>query len=414
MIPELDLTSEARLLKETARDFTDNVIIPRAQEAWESGEFPYDTMYQLRDLGFMSIMAPEEHGGVGADTVTYMAALEEFGRGDMTIALTLQVHVLVTDIYEEFGTPEQKAEWLPKMASGEILGAIAMTEPGAGSDLRSCKTTAKLENGQWVINGSKTFITNAGTEFSDGCLVLAKTGPNEFSMFIVPKDTPGFIKGQKLRKLGWRHMDTRELFFEDCRIPEENMIGGRGKGLRVALTGMDLGRIAFGTCSTGLAQACLDNALSYAKERVQFGQPIAAFQGIQFKLADMATKIATARAISFQAARMRDAGIKNDVAASMAKLYASRVCVEAADEAFQIFGGYGFTFDYPIARLYADAKVMEIGEGSNEVQRLYIARALGCPDGAKAQTAANGNGAAKQPPVEPAVPNREPATVPGV
>jgi butyryl-CoA dehydrogenase len=411
MIAELDLTPEARMLKETARDFTDDVIIPRAQEAWESGEFPYETMYQLRDLGFMGIMAPEEHGGAAADTVTYMAALEELGRGDMTIALTLQVHVLVTDIYEEFGTPEQKQQWLPRLSEGQCLGAIAMTEPGAGSDLRSCSTRAELRDGAWVINGSKTFITNAGTEFSDGCLVLAKTGPNEFSMFIVPDDAPGFVKGAKLRKLGWRHMDTRELFFEDCTIPEENLIGGRGRGLRVALTGMDLGRIAFGTCSTGLAQACFDNALAYAKERVQFGQPIAAFQGIQFKLADMATKIATARSISFEAARMRDAGLQSDVAASMAKLYASRVCVEAADEAFQIFGGYGFTFDYPIARLYADAKVMEIGEGSNEIQRLYIARALGCPDGAqRAPAKAKGNGA----PATAEAPAQQAVAVPGV
>ncbi len=381
MIAELDLTSEARMLKETARDFANDVIAPQAQKYWESGEFPYEIMAQLRDLGYMGIMAPEEFGGAGTNTVTYAAALEELARGDITVALTLQVHVLVTDIYEQFGTEAQKQEWMPRLASGEILAAIAMTEPGAGSDLRSCATRAVLDNGEWVINGSKTFITNAGTDISDGCIVLAATAPDEFSMFIVPKDTPGFVRGKKMQKLGWRAMDTRELFFEDCRIPEENMLGERGKGLRVALTGMDLGRIAFGVCSTGIAQACFDHSLAYANERVQFGKPLSSFQAIQFKLADMATKIATARSISFEAARRRDAGLPSDVAASMAKLYGSHACVEAADEAFQIFGGYGFTYDYPIARLYADAKVMEIGEGSNEIQRMYIARAIGCDSG---------------------------------
>jgi butyryl-CoA dehydrogenase len=380
MIPELDLTPEARVLKETARAFTDEVVLPRVQGDWESGAFPYEVFAQLRELGFMGIMAPSAHGGAAVDTVTYAGALEELARGDMTVALTLQVHVLVTEVYEQFATPAQKAQWLPRLAGGEILGCIAMTEPGAGSDLRSVRTRAELRDGRWVLNGSKTFITNAGTEMSDGLVVLARTGPNEFSTFIVPDATPGFVKGPKLRKLGWHHMDTRPLFFDDCAIPEDNLLGERGRGLRHVLTGMDLGRIAFGICSTGLAQACFDNALAYVKSRRQFGQALAGFQATQFKLADMATKIATARAISYEAARRRDAGLPSDVAASMAKLYASRVCVEAADEAFQLFGGYGFMLDYPIARLYADAKMMEIGEGTNEVQRLYIARALGCVD----------------------------------
>jgi short/branched chain acyl-CoA dehydrogenase len=380
MIPELDLTSEGRMLKESARDLTEKVIMPRAQEYWDSGEFPYDILDRFRELGYMGIMAPEEFGGSAVDTATYATVLEEIARGDITAALTLQVHVLVTEIYEQFGSEKQKQEWLPRLASGEILASIAMTEPGAGSDLRSLATKAELRNGEWVLNGSKTFITNAGTKVSDGCVVLARTGPNEFSTFIVPDDAPGFVRGKKLNKLGWRAMDTRELFFEDCRVPEENLLGPRGKGLRVVLTGMDLGRIAFGACSTGLAQACLDHSLAYANERVQFKRPLSSFQAIQFKLADMATKVETARAITSQAARMRDAGMPSEVAASMAKLYASRVCVEAADEAFQIFGGYGFVLEYPIARLYADAKMMEIGEGTNEVQRIFIARSLGCAD----------------------------------
>ena len=377
MIPELDLSQDGQMLRDSARSFADNVVAPVAQENWESGKFPYEVMDKLRELGYMGILAAEEHGGAGVGTVSYAAVLEELARVDITVALTLQVHVLVTEIFEQFGSKEQKAEWLPKLTSGEILASIAMTEPGAGSDLRSATTTAKLDGDEWVINGSKTFITNAGTEISDGCVVLARTG-SSFSTFIVPRETPGFVAGRKLDKLGWRAMDTRELFFEDCRIPRENMIGAEGKGLRVVLTGMDLGRIAFGICSTGLAQGCLDHALNYANERIQFKRPLSSFQAIQFKLADMATKVATARSLSFDAARRRDAGLPSDVAASMAKLYASRVCVEAADEAFQIYGGYGFTLDYPIARFYADAKMMEIGEGTNEIQRIYIARSMGC------------------------------------
>lgn len=377
MIPELDLSQDGQMLRESARSFADNVIAPVAQEHWETGEFPYEVMRQLRDLGYMGIMAGEEWGGTGVDTVSYAAVLEELARVDIAVALTLQVHVLVTEIYEQFGSEEQKQAWMPRLASGEILAAIAMTEPGAGSDLRSATTTARLDGDEWVLNGSKTFITNAGTEISDGCVVLARTG-DTFSTFIVPRDTPGFVTGRKLAKLGWRSMDTRELFFEDCRVPRENMIGPEGKGLRVVLTGMDLGRIAFGICSTGLAQGCLDHALAYANERVQFKRPLSSFQAIQFKLADMATKIATARSLSFDAARRRDAELPSEVAASMAKLYASRVCVEAADEAFQIFGGYGFTYEYPVARFYADAKMMEIGEGTNEIQRIFIARSLGC------------------------------------
>jgi alkylation response protein AidB-like acyl-CoA dehydrogenase len=377
MIPELDLTPDGQMLRESARDFADNVVAPVAQEHWESGAFPYAVMAQLRDLGYMGILAAEEHGGTAVSTITYAAVLEELARVDITVALTLQVHVLVTEIYEHFGTDEQKAYWMPKLTSGEILASIAMTEPGAGSDLRSAKTSARLDGDEWVLNGSKTFITNAGTDMSDGCVVLARTG-DTFSTFIVPRDTPGFSSGQKISKLGWRAMDTRELFFEDCRIPRENMLGLEGKGLRVVLTGMDLGRIAFAASSTGLAQGCLDHALAYANERVQFKRPLSSFQAIQFKLADMATKVSAARALTFEAARRRDAGLAAEVSASKAKLYASRVCVEAADEAFQIFGGYGFTLDYPIARFYADAKMMEIGEGTSEVQRMYIARSLGC------------------------------------
>lgn len=378
MIGEIDLSEEVRVLQKMASSFADNVVAPRASDYWRSGEFPYDLLKQLAQMGYLGIKIAPEYGGGGADTATYIAMLEELGRADVTLALTLQVHVLVAEIYEQFGTPEQKAYWLPRMASGEILGAIAMTEPGAGSDLRSVTTRAVLRDGNWIINGAKTFITNAGTDVSDGMVVLARTGDDEFSAFIVPRATPGLHVGKRLEKLGWHAMDTRELFFEDCTVPEANLLGERGRGLRTVLTGMDLGRIAFGAVSTGLAQACFDHSLAYAQERVQFGSPLMKFQATQFKLADMATKIACARALTYDAARARDAGLAAEVRASMAKLFASRACVEAADEAFQIFGGYGFMLEYPIARLYADAKMMEIGEGTNEIQRIFIARSLGC------------------------------------
>lgn len=381
MIPELDLTPETQILKETVAKFAREVIEPRAQELWDSGDFPLEIMSQMAELGYMGIHAGTESGGGGADTVTYAVFLEELAYADMAIALTLQVHVLVTDLFERFGSEAQKEEWLPRLTSGQILAAVAMTEPNAGSDLSSCQTRAELQNGKWVINGSKIFITNAGTEMSDGLVVLARTGERELSTFIVPRNTPGFVVGQKLRKLGWHSMDTRELFFDNCTVPEENLLGPRGKGLRHVLTGMDLGRIAFAACSTGLAQACLDESLEYAKNRVQFGAPIASFQGIQFKLADMATKIAASRSLTHRAARLRDAEMTVDMASSQAKLYATRACVEVVDDAFQIFGGYGFMLEYPIARRYADAKIMEIGEGTNEIQRIVIARGLGCPSG---------------------------------
>ncbi len=369
------------MLKETAADFANKVIGPRAEEFWGAEAVPYDILSQMAELGWFGIFADPKWGGGGADTVTYATFLEEIARGDMSIALTLQVHVLVTDLFQTFGTDAQKDEWLPRLTSGKILAAIAMTEPNAGSDLSSCRTRAELRKGQWVINGAKTFISNVGTDISDGLVALAATGPNEHSTFIIPRNTPGLVIGRKLKKLGWHGMDTREVFFDDCTVPEENMLGVRGKGLRHVLTGMDLGRTAFGACSTGLAQACLDAALEYSKERVQFGVPIARFQAIQIKLADMATKIAAGRALTHNAARLRDHGQPVEMAAAQAKLFASRICVEVADEAFQVFGGYGFMLEYPIARRVADAKIMEVGEGTNEIQRLFIARELGCPSG---------------------------------
>lgn len=378
----IDLTDEERMIRDTARQFAQDVVAPVADELFESGRFPYEVIAGLAELGFMGILVPEEYGGVEASTTAYISAIEELSKVDVTTALTWQVHVLVTEVYSHFASDEQKAEWLPRMARGEILGGIAMTEPGAGSDLRAIRTTAELVGEEWVLNGAKTFITNAGTDISDGLIVLARTGEDAkgrpaLSTFIVPRDTPGLVIGNRLKKFGWKSMDTRELFFESCRIPAANILGQEGKGLRHTLTGMDLGRIVFATGSLGIAQACLDHSVAYAKERVQFGQPIGSFQAIQFRLADLAARIFCCRQAIYAAAKKRDLGLECEVEASMAKLVSCRLGVEAADTAFHVFGGYGFSLEYPVARLYADAKIMEIGEGTNEMQLMRIAKGLG-------------------------------------
>ena len=378
----IDLTDEERMIRDTARQFAQDVVAPVADELFESGRFPYEIIAGLADLGFMGILVPEEYGGVEASTTAYISAIEEMSKVDVTTALTWQVHVLVTEVYSHFASDEQKAEWLPRMARGEILGGIAMTEPGAGSDLRAIRTTAELVGEEWVLNGAKTFITNAGTDISDGLIVLARTGEDAkgrpaLSTFIVPRGTPGLVIGNRLKKFGWKSMDTRELFFESCRIPAANILGEEGKGLRHTLTGMDLGRIVFATGSLGIAQACLDHSVAYAKERVQFGQPIGSFQAIQFRLADLAARIFCCRQAIYAAAKKRDLGLECEVEASMAKLVSCRLGVEAADTAFHVFGGYGFSLEYPVARLYADAKIMEIGEGTNEMQLMRIAKGLG-------------------------------------
>ena len=383
MIHELDLTEDEQLLLASTREWAQEVVLPRAQEAFETSEVPLDLVKALGELGYTGLIVPEEHGGAGMSTVLYMAVLEELAKADPTTALTLQVHVLVTEIYRRHGTAEQLERWMPKLVSGEILAAVAMTEPEAGSDLRAGRTTAVRDGDTWVINGQKVFITNAGTEMSDGLVVLARTGEDDrgrpsHSTFIVPRDTPGLVMGQRLKKIGWRHMDTREVFLEDVRVPSTHLLGPLGGGLTQVLEGLELGRMAFGSVSVGIAQACLEYSLAYAKERQQFGRPIAKFQAIQMKLAEMATKTEAARALVHDAARRRDRGWPETKAASMAKLFGSRTAVEVSDEAYQIYGGYGTSVEYPIARYYLDAKLMEIGEGTNEIQKLTIARSLGC------------------------------------
>ncbi len=382
MIELNELTEEERMIRDSARQFAAEQVTPLADELFETGRFPYEVIAGLAEIGFMGILIPEAYGGVGASTTAYVAAMEEMAKADVAIALTWQVHVLVSEVYAGFASEAQKEEWLPRMARGEILGGIAMTEPGAGSDLRAIRTTAVRDGDEWVIDGTKTFITNAGTDISDGLIVLARTGEDEkgrplLSTFIVPRETPGLVLGQRLKKFGWKCMDTRELFLEGCRIPAENILGEEGKGLRHTLTGMDLGRIVFATASLGIAQACLEHSVAYAKTRVQFGQPIGKFQAIQFRLADLAARIFCVRHAIYAAAKKRDLGLECEVEASMAKLIACRLGVEAADTAFHVFGGYGFSVEYPIARYYADAKIMEIGEGTTEMQQMRIAKDLG-------------------------------------
>ncbi len=380
---DLELNEEQRMLIKLAQDFAQQEIAPRILELDEKEEFPLGIFQKLGELGFLGIIAPPEYGGGGIDTVTYTLCLEEFAKVDTSIVTAMQAHCLTADIYARYATPEQKEKYLRPLATGKGLVAYALTEPGAGSDPSRMETRAVLQNGYWVINGQKTFITNAGTPMSHNALVMAATGVKpdgrkEISCFIVPNGIPGFNVGRRLKKIGWHTMDTREIFFEDCRIPEENLLGEMGHGLRQALHGMNLGRIAFGAIGTGMAQGCLDLALSYAKQRVQFGQPISKFQAIQFKLADMATKVEAARHLYRYAAYLRDMGQPHIKEAAMAKLFATRIAVEVADEAVQIHGGYGFSRETVVAHHYCDAKVLEIGEGTNEIQRLVIARELGC------------------------------------
>lgn len=382
---DLELSEDQYMLVRLARSFTQQEIAPNLLEMDKREEFPLEIFQKLAELGFFGIIAPPEYGGGGIDVITYTMCLEEFSRVDSSIPTTLQAHCLTTDLYNEYASPEQKEKYLRPLAEGKGIVAFALTEPNAGSDNSRMETRAVKQNGQWVINGQKTFITSAGTPMSHHAVVFASTGTKsdgrkEVSSFIVPNGTPGFEIGQRFKKIGWHTMDTRELFFEDCAVPEEDMLGKQGQGLRQALDSLDLGRIAFGAIGTGVAQGCLDLALDYAKQRVQFGQPIARFQAIHFKLADMATKVEASRQLYRYAAYLRHTEKPHLKEAAMAKLYSSELAVEAAREAAQIFGGYSFIRETPIAHHYCDAKVLEIGEGTSEIQRISIARELGCID----------------------------------
>ncbi|HEX8100948.1 MAG TPA: acyl-CoA dehydrogenase family protein [Actinomycetota bacterium] len=381
---EFDLSPEQEEFRRTVREFAEEVVAPRAEEMDRDEELALDIVKQMGEMGLFGLPFPEEFGGQGADFLTLCLAIEELARVDSSIAITLEAGVgLGANPINAFGTDEQKRRWLVPMCRGEILGAFGLTEPGGGSDAGSTKTTARLENGEWVINGSKAFITNSGTAISKVCTITAVTGERdgkpEISAIIVPTDTPGFEVGKAYRKMGWHASDTHELSFSDCRVPEANLLGERGKGFAQFLNTLDDGRIALASLAVGLAQGCLDESVKYAKERAAFGRPIGAFQGIQFKVADMKVAVETARLATYRAAWLRDQGRPFKAEAALAKLHASEIAVTCAREAVQIHGGYGFVEEFPVARFYRDSKILEIGEGTSEIQRILIARDLGLP-----------------------------------
>jgi len=377
---EFDLTPEQEEFRSAVRGFAEEVVAPVAAGYDEREEFPLDVVRRMGEMGLFGIPFPEEYGGQGADLQTLCLAIEELARADSSVAITLEAAVgLGAGPIARFGTEEQKQEWLPRMCRGEILGSFALTEPGGGSDAAAVATTARLENGQWVIDGTKAFITNSGTAISGVCTVAARTGEGEISSILVPNGTEGFEVGRSYRKLGWHASDTHELAFSGCRVPEANLLGELGRGYAQFLEILDEGRVAIAALSVGLAQACLDESVSYARERSAFGREIGSYEAVQFKVADMKVAVENARLAVRRAAWLRNAGRPFKAEAAIAKLSASEAAVDAAREAVQIHGGYGFMEELPVARFYRDAKILEIGEGTSEIQRLVIARELGLP-----------------------------------
>jgi alkylation response protein AidB-like acyl-CoA dehydrogenase len=373
-----DLSEEHELIRSTVREFARDRVAPVAEELDREHRFPYDLVSEMAELGLMGIPFPEEWGGAGADTLSYAIAIEELTRIDSSVAITVAAHTsLGTMPIFMFGSEEQKRTWLPDLASGKRLASFALTEPGAGSDAGSMRTRAELRDGAWVVNGSKIFITNAGTDISACVTIAARTGDDEISNLIVPTGTDGYDISSPMEKMGWRASDTRELSFKDCAIPEENLLGPRGAGYKQFLEILDGGRISIAAMGLGLAEGAYDLAVAYAGGREQFGQPISKFQAIQFKLADMATEIEAGRGLVYHAAWLKDEGRSFAKEAAMAKLFTGELSHRAVNHALLIHGGYGFMEEYAISRLYRDQKVLEIGEGTNEVQRLVIARHLG-------------------------------------
>jgi short-chain 2-methylacyl-CoA dehydrogenase len=373
-----DLPDDHRLLQQTVRDFAEQQVAPVAEELDREKRFPYEIVAQMGELGWMGIPFPEEVGGAGGTTLQYALAVEELTRVDSSVAITMCAHTsLGTQPIYLFGSEEQKATLLPDLCAGSKLGAFGLTEPEAGSDAGNTRTRAALEDGEWVINGAKQFITNAGTEISGHVCITARTGDGEISNIVVANGTPGYEQGSPYRKMGWNASDTRPLTFSDCRVPEENLLGPRGQGFKQFLHILDIGRIGVAAMGVGLAQGALDQALAYAKERRAFGQPISKFQAIQTKLADMATEIEAARLLTYKSAFLKDEGRNFTLTAAQAKLKTGRLAVRCAEEAVQIHGGYGYIEEYPVCRFYRDAKILTIGEGTDEVQQMVIARALG-------------------------------------
>jgi short-chain 2-methylacyl-CoA dehydrogenase len=375
---EFELTDEQRDVRRLVRDFSEQEVRPVAEELDRDKRFPYEIVRQLGELRLMGIPYPDEYGGGGADTLSYALAIEELARVDSSVAITVAAHTsLGTFPIYAFGSDEQKTDWLPELCSGRRLAAFGLTEPEAGSDARSLRTTARLDDGEWVIDGAKQFITNAGTDISGLVTIAVRTGEDEISNVIVPNGTPGYAIGEPYRKMGWNASDTRPLAFDSCRVPEQNLLGPRGGGYRQFLATLAGGRISVSAMGVGLAQGALDEALSYAKERRAFGQPISRFQAIQTKLADLSTEVEAARLLVYKAAWLRDNDRHYATTAAQAKLKSGRLAVRAAEEAVQIHGGYGYIEEYPVCRFYRDAKVLTIGEGTDEVLQMVLARELG-------------------------------------
>ena len=375
------LDDEQEELRRTVERFARESVAPVIADLYERGEFPYEIVAGMGKMGLFGLPFPEEYGGMGGDYFALCLALEELARVDSSVAITLEAAVSLgaMPIYR-FGTPEQKERWLPQLTSGERLAAFGLTEPGGGSDVPGgMRTTARLDGDHWVINGSKAFITNSGTDITAFVTVAAFTGDGEISTIIVPNGTPGFTVGRKYSKVGWSASDTRELFFDDVRVPAENLVGERGRGYAQFLRILDEGRIAIAALSVGLAQGCVDECLRYVREREAFGREIGRYQAIQFKIADMEARAHTARLAYYAAAAKLLAGEPFKKEAAIAKLVASNAAMDNAREATQIFGGYGFMNEFPVGRFYRDAKILEVGEGTSEVQRMLIARALGLP-----------------------------------
>jgi short/branched chain acyl-CoA dehydrogenase len=377
-----DLTDEQTMIRDMARDFAREVIRPRAEEMDETGAYPYDILQKMAGLGMMGIPFPEAYGGSGGDWVGYHLCLEEISRGDATVGACLEVTTaVVAEELFRFGTEEQKQRWLIPVAQGRIIGAFALTEPDSGSDAGALRTTASREGDFWVLNGTKQFITNIGLENSTFVLVAAQVSKGEgdqkvISTFIVPKEAPGFKLGKRYKKMGWQASATHEVILEDCRIPGDSLLGDPKKGLAQHLAALQTGRIAIAAVAVGLAQACLDEALTYAKERRQFGRPIFEFQAIQHKLADMAVAIELGRNQYLKAAWLKDNGRPHTFEATAAKLFASEMAEKVASDALQIHGGYGYMREYPVSRYYQGAKLLQIVEGTSEVQRMILGRLL--------------------------------------
>ena len=382
MAISLALTEEQEELRRVVRQFAVDKVAPRAEEMNAKGEFPLDLVAEMGDMGLFGLPFPEEYGGMGGTYLDLCIAIEEIGRVDQSLGITLEAGVgLGAMPIFKFGTQEQKRQYLPDLAAGKKLAGFGLTEPGGGSDAGGLRTTARRDGDSWVINGSKQFITNAGTDISEFVTITAVTtdDPRQVTNFIVPTGTPGYTIGNGYRKVGWHASDTRDLYFSDVRVPADNQLGDEGRGFANFLNILDGGRIAIAALATGLIQGCLDECVRYVSEREAFGKPIGTYQAIQFKVADMEMWAQLSRDAYYRAAWLATEGKPFKKEAAVAKLYSSEMAMSAAREATQIFGGYGFTTEYPVGRFYQDAKILEVGEGTSEVQRMLIARHLGLP-----------------------------------